>query len=294
MPNYDLVDIKKYDCFFVGFSRGCVGNCTFCTNVQMWGFNGKPCIRTYNKEKMIELLKEIIEKYDIKNFSIVDDNFLFFKANVISVCNFLKNYNLHFGIASRVDAINDEVLKALKSAGCHTILLGIESGSQRILNLLNKRATVQQNIDAIKCCRRNGLFSDASIMVGLPTETIEDLNETIKFVKNNNPDVPNIKLYGPMPAPLFDYCVAKKLIEKPKTLEDWAKWWTGYGGKISGLRHNISEIPDEYLEKVICDLQNHRFYRRKLLKFIFWLKLGEFKYILKRIKSSFEIKREKS
>ena len=105
----------------------------------MWGKNCNPFVRAYSPEKTIELLKRIPEIYKRKNFFIIDDNFLFFKNRCIEACKVLKEYDVSFYTVSRADAINEDVLKALKEAGCHTIAIGVESGSQKILDLLNKK-----------------------------------------------------------------------------------------------------------------------------------------------------------
>ena len=182
------------------------------------------------------------------------------------------------------DRIKIEILKALKKAGCHTVQIGIESGSQRVLDVLNKKVTVKQNYEAIACCKRNKIFCDASFMIGLPTETLEDLKMTAKLIRDTKPDVINLKIYVPLPgAPLFDYCVQKKLIEKPKTLEQWADWT----GSMTAVRHNVSEIPDEELMKAAIDLWNIDYYKKKFRKLIYWLKIGEYKYVIRGIKRVF-------
>lgn len=95
-PNYGLVDLKKYGVFYLSLSRGCPGSCTFCYNPKMWGIKGKPYIRAYNAEKSIQLTRLLAEKYKIKLFSIIDDNFMPFKSRAIEICNLLAKYKVHF------------------------------------------------------------------------------------------------------------------------------------------------------------------------------------------------------
>jgi len=285
-PNYDLVEVSKYNWIAVNLSRGCPGDCTFCYNAPMWGINkpgsekiteNNPFVRVLKTEKMIEIFKVIIEKHGVKNFSIVDDNFVFFKKRVIEVCKHLERYkDLSFICESRADTINDEVCVALKKAGCHYVQIGIETGSQRMLNFLNKETTVKQNLEAIRCLQRNGLFVDCSMMIGMPTETVEDLKMTIDFLKVAKPEHPNVKIYVLQPSQLFDYCVEQGWIDKPKTLEGWSKWI----GSMRWLGHNCSEIPDEVLVDTIRKLWSQRLYRRKLLAAQYWLKKGDIKHIV--------------
>ena len=269
IPNYDLVDMSKYSKINVSFSRGCPGNCKFCYNAPMWGIDGRPFVRMYTTEKAIEILRILIEKYKIKEFTISDDNFIFSKTKIISICDFLKQYKgISFFCGTRADSINDEVAKALKSAGCQYVQLGIESGSQRVLDFLNKNTTVQQNAEAIRILKKNKIFVDASFMIGLPTETLKELRQTVDFVKKTNPEHPNAKFYTLWPSELFDYCVKEGKIKKPKTLDEWANWIDN----LFNLNKNVSEIPNAELEKVAHEIWNYKIYQRKLRSFLFLLK----------------------
>ncbi len=281
LPNYSLVDIKKYGVFFVNMSRGCPGNCSFCYSSKMWGINGNPCIRSYSTKRAIEFLKELIEKYHVRSFFIVDDNFIPFKSRAIEICNFLKNYKVHFFCFGRADYINDEILIALKKAGCHTIQVGIESGNQRVLDFLNKKVTVQQNIDSIKFCKKHKLKIDASFMIGITTETPEELKDTVELIKIYKPDDVDVKIFSPMPGTtIFDYCIKNDFFKKPKTLEEWALWT----GNQRSIHHNTSKISDETLTNAIRELGAIGFYKNKFKRFFYWMSVGEFKYILKSFK----------
>ena len=276
LPNYNLVDLKKYEHFYVSVSRGCPGNCTFCATAKCWGINEKPFVRVFSQEKCVKLFKKIVEDYKIKTFEIVDDNFLAFKPMAFEVCKYLQNKNVNFWCFSRVDYIDDKILKELNNAGCHTIQIGAESGSQRVLDFLNKGVIVKQNIDAILCCKRNNITCDASFMIGLPTETLDEMKETINLIKKYQPDIPNVKIYNPLPgAPLFDYCVKNKLIKKPKTLEEWALWT----GNHRTVNHNVSTTTTKNLIKTAQDLWKINYYNTRIKKLIFWVKAGNFRNV---------------
>lgn len=278
LPNYNLVDLKKYGTFFVHLSRGCPGNCSFCYSCRMWGKNNKPFIRTYGPEKIMQLFKKVILEHKIKFFTISDDNFIPFKSTAFKVCDFLKKYNVHFFCYGRADYVNDEILRALKEAGCHTIQIGIESGSQRILDLLNKRTTVKQNFDAVMSCKRTGVYCDASLMMGLPTENSEDLKKTIDFIKKTKPDTVNLTMYSPLPGPpLFDYCISEGLLKKPKNLEEWSTWTGG----MFRIQHNVSEVKDDELMNAAREAESVNYYKNKFRKLGYWIKVGNFRYVLK-------------
>ncbi len=284
IPNYGLLDLKKYKIFYVSMNRGCPGNCTFCYNVRSWGKNGKAFVRTFSLEKSKELFKQLAEKYHFKVFSIVDDHFISNKPYAIELCTYLKNFNFHFFCFGRADYVDDEILKALKKAGCHTIQIGIESGSPKILNFLNKQVTVEQNRKAIECCRRNNIICDASFMLGLPIENIFNMKETVDFIKKTKPDIINLKIYDPLPgAIVFDFCISKGSLVKPQTLEDWASWT----GNMSRVNHNVSQVSDEMILKTAEEVWKVNFYKTKFKKLIFWFKIGEYIYALKGIKRLF-------
>ena len=290
LPDFSLVDVSKYDFFYILTSRGCPGRCTFCYNIQMWGKNGNPCVRFYNTEKTKQLFKYIIEDVGIKTFTIADENFITFKKRCIEVCDFLeKNYKgkINFFVFSRADFIDEETILALKRAGCHTVEFGLESGSKRILDLLNKNISIETQGNAITLCRKNGMFVDGAIMIGLPTETMEDLEMTRKFILKYKPDIPNFRIYNVLPASkIFDDLVASKKLKRPKTLEDWVNWQKDFGTS----QHNFSEIPSEVLEEFCRKGHKIFYYRTKIKKLIFWLKRGEIKYTFKHIIKLLKIK----
>ena len=287
LPNYNLVDLKRYEHFYVSVSRGCPGNCAFCETTNLWGINGRPFVRARGTKKSMELFREIIEKYKRNVFEIIDDNFLSFRSRCFEICEYLSKHRVYFHCFARVDYIDDKILKFLKKAGCHTIQIGAESGSQKILNLLNKRVVVQQNIDAIKCCKRNGITCDASFMIGLPTETLEDLEETKQLIKKYQPDIANVKIYNPLPgAPLFDLCVERGLIETPKTLEEWGLWT----GNHRTVNHNVSTTSVENLIKTSQELWKVHYYKTRLKKFIFWIRAGNFSNVFHGIKKAISSK----
>lgn len=278
LPNYSLVDLTKYTRFQVNLSRGCAHNCTFCYSCKMWGKNKNPFIRVYSIEKSKEYFKELIEKYGIKTFEIADDNFVQLKSRAVELCNFLSRYKVNFFCFGRSDYLNDEIMVALKKAGCHTIFIGVESGSQRILDFLNKRTTVEQNINAIKLCKKYKITSDTSFMIGITDETSNDLKMTRYFIKKYNPDVSNILIFNPFPGTeIFDYCVKNNLIIRPTNLEEWGNWT----GDMTKIKHNTSKISDKEIIDTYNEMIMFGFYRIKIKKFLYWIKVGEIKYALR-------------
>ncbi len=241
--DYDLIDVKKYPVATFYTSRGCPGRCRFCYNL------GRK-LRFYDTEKTIQMITQVLDKYHIREFTIADDNFANLSNRTTKICNSLSKYNAIFHIFLRVDQTFDKVMKNLKKAGCWSIQFGFESGSQRVLDFINKDTTIQQNINAVKQCRKYKIFVDGSFMLGLPTETIKEMNETVSFIKKYKPDSVDIKVYKPYPSTeLYEYSIANKLMERPKTLEEWENFCDLKEGYP-----NVSKIPTPLLLKTVNHL----------------------------------------
>ena len=104
--------------------------------------------------------------------------------------------------------------KEPRKAGCHTIYLGVESGTQKVLNFINKKVTIKQAKKAIKVLKEAGLRVLASFIIGVPGETISDINKTIFFAKKLDPDLVQFTLLTPYPGtPLFQKAVEKDWID---------------------------------------------------------------------------------
>jgi len=273
VPDYDLLEVKKYPVATFFTSRGCPGRCRFCYNL------GRK-LRFYNTEKTVEAITRVLDKYKIREFTIADDNFANLSKRTTRICNALSKYNAIFHIFLRVDQVHDKVMKNLKKAGCWAIQFGFESGSQRILDFIHKDVTVQQNINAIKQCKKYRIFVDGSFMVGLPTETVKEMKQTVNFIKKYKPDAVDIKAYSPYPSTeLYEYGIEKGLMEKPQTLDEWEHF--------CGLKEgepNLSEIPTPLLLKTIDELSKTS-YSIYLKKAFLLLANNHFKYALFKTKT---------
>ena len=259
IADYDLLEISKYPMITFYTSRGCMGQCKFC-------YNKGRRLRFYNTENIIKLMTSVIEKYNIKEFTIADDNFATQGERTKRICDALSKYNIIFHCFLRADQAYDEVLQNLKNAGCWGIQFGLESGNQRILDFINKRTTVEQNIKAIQQCKKYGIYAEGSFIIGLPTETEEEMNDTINFIKKYKPDCSNMNCFKPFPhTELFDLCVQEGKITIPQTLEEWIPYCN-----INAGEPNFSEIPTDKLLEVLKYTQRSNFLNiKKFFRLIF-------------------------
>jgi len=180
-------------------SRGCPFDCNFCQPISKKLFGLKH--RKRSPKNIVDELRILKNKYPIKSFSIVDDLFVMEEDYVKEFCQELikAKLNLKWRCNSRVNTITYEKLKAMKKSGCISIIFGVESGSQRMLDLMKKNITVKQTKNTFKLCKKAKISSMANILLGYPGETKESLEETIELIKEIKPEMLSVNLASPMP-----------------------------------------------------------------------------------------------
>jgi radical SAM superfamily enzyme YgiQ (UPF0313 family) len=145
-----------------------------------------------------------------REFFIQDDNFTINRARTIEFCKLLieANLGIAYKISSRVDYLDDELVGYLKRSGCYRIYFGVESGSQRVLDYLEKGITVDQIRNSFRITRNHGIDRCAYIMIGCPSEEIADIEMTLRLVKEITPEHLHCSICMPMPMT----CLYRKLI----------------------------------------------------------------------------------
>lgn len=216
IPAYDLLPMKCYrtseartkrqPSYSLLASRGCPGVCSFC-NKSVSGTK----VRYFSADRITEEFFLLRDKYGAENIAIWDDNFLTNHSLVNNVCDrLIKNkFNKTWSLEARVDYVNKDILKHLKEAGCDFIAYGIESGSQRMLDSMKKGITLEQITRAVKMTKEVGINIRGYFMMGLPYETLEDIEKTIQFAIELDIEVASFTLFVPLPGTL-DYKRAKK------------------------------------------------------------------------------------
>jgi anaerobic magnesium-protoporphyrin IX monomethyl ester cyclase len=167
-------------------SRGCPFQCAFCLVSRMCGnrFRGR------SPKNVVDELEWLRDTYEADAFSFYDDTFTFDKKRASEICHEMKkrNVNLPWDCRTRVDRVTRELLADMRNANCQLIHFGIESGSQKMLEIMKKGTTVEQNEKAIKLAKEVGLSSAISVVIGYPGETPELLKQTINFIRKTKPD----------------------------------------------------------------------------------------------------------
>ncbi len=165
-------------------TRGCPFQCNYCQPTKEILFGKK--VRRRTVDNIMLEIKDAIESYQITGFSIDDDTFTFDRKVVLDFAQQVKTLGLHWSCQSRSD-IDRETLIAMRDSGLNMLFVGVESGSQRILNLMNKKNTVEKNAEFIKICNDVGIQVWCNMMLGYPGETNEDMRLSLEFVRETRP-----------------------------------------------------------------------------------------------------------
>jgi len=146
--------------------------------------------RAFSPQRVIGEIQDLMSKYGTKGLYFINDNFTLRKKETIELCNLMiKNkLDLEWVCDTRVDLVNQDLLETMSKAGCKTIWFGVESGSQKILQRIGRNTTLEQIESAFKLCRKNGIQIACSFMLGLPDETIKEMEASLKFAKKLDPD----------------------------------------------------------------------------------------------------------
>ena len=232
-PDRELFDYQQivndnYDDgaeFMVG--RGCPFLCSFCINKSLRDiYRGKgPFVRYRTVDNVIAEIRQVVATYsNVAKITFQDDILALDKK---WLADFSEKYALEIGIPFRcnlrADNVDDDTLTLLKQANCTELWVGVETGSERLRNsLLKKQLPTATIVAAFDLIHKYGIKSKAYNMLGLPGETCEDIEETIRLNKLIKPDLKNITIFRPYPGTeLYEYCKSKDWISDRKVSGYW-------------------------------------------------------------------------
>jgi len=180
----EYLNVKPAD--VMSISRGCVYNCGFCETRKLWG----NICRGFSPQRVIGEMQDLMSKYGTKGIYFINDNFTLRKKETLELCDLMiKNkLDLEWVCDTRVDLVNQELLEKMSRAGCKTIWFGVESGSERMLQRIGRNTTLKQIETAFELCRKNRIQTACSFMLGMPDETLKDMEMSLRFAKKLNPD----------------------------------------------------------------------------------------------------------
>lgn len=243
-------------------SRGCIYNCSFCAPHATRMFGKGERIRSV--DNVLGELEILREKYPFKSLKFYDYSFLTKPEWVNEFCEKYRErgFNQDILCQSTVHSIcrHPELLIKLKKVGLKMLLVGFESGSDRVLKILHKAASAELNLKAAKIVRENGIILGGSFMLGVPGETREDARLTAKLVRKMKPHFTSVSFFTPIPGNyLYEKCMKEgiSLVEGPEDLVTFAP----DKPKIKGVDY-------EYLKGIAAEIMGTRFGGRLMGKFI--------------------------
>lgn len=237
-PDRNLImGIENYEPSQLGMvmtSRGCPYSCAFCGSKNMWHQK----VRWRSLESVFSEIEDLQNTFRVRNITFMDDSFTVNKKRLQEFCNqlFERKMDITWSCLARVDNIDDETIKILKKTGCTKVTVGIESGNDRILKLMDKKFDLKRIEAAVNVLKRNKMYWAAFFMFGVPSETKEEMIDTLTFMKKIKPDWSYISIFTPYPGTkMYDQAVGLGVIkEMPDyTLYTHQSHYIPFSGKIS-------------------------------------------------------------
>ena len=218
MKKYRLLDMDKHMTTMIT-TRGCPMQCSFCSSAAMHGKK----IRERSVENIVDEIEYLKTNYDIDTIAFMDDTFTLKKRKVMAICDEIlkRNIEIMWGCTSRVDTLDEKLLKKMKEAGCITIFIGVESADQQQLDNMCKNTTIAKIENAFKIAHKLKIRTIASVALGMPGDTKEIMNKTVKFVHKLKPNYAIYSLATPYPGTRFYKEAFEKNLIK---IKDWSKY----------------------------------------------------------------------
>jgi radical SAM superfamily enzyme YgiQ (UPF0313 family) len=182
----DLASPHDYfDTHIMMTSRGCAWSCTFCGSETTWGRG----FRANSLDYVLSAMAKVASRLPVKMIQIKDDTFTTQKNRVLSLCQKMRERKMGFfwSCDTRVDLLSDELLKEMRLAGCQRLSLGVESGSQAILDKIEKKITPEEILASTALAKKYGIKVRYFMMLGNRGETRETFAETLRFLERARP-----------------------------------------------------------------------------------------------------------
>lgn len=250
MPAYDLIDVSRYWSLasfvlvprrrYVSLitSRGCPYQCNYCHNLFGKRFRG------HSPERIVSEIEHFMNAYGINDVEFLDDVFNYDHDRAIEVCDLIRKKDLGVRLALpngvRTDTLSEELIEALDEAGLYFCSFALESGSPRIQKLMGKRLHVPSFIENVALAADRGIFSNGFAMLGFPTESEEELKQTIEIMCASKLHTGQFHTVTPFPG-------SKLFEELRRTQPELAAAIDFKDRSVFTIRVNLADVPDEVL-----------------------------------------------
>lgn len=267
-PAVDLLHLERYHGCNLAIpymtmvtARGCPYDCSFCSK-EPWGRH----VRYNSARRVVDEIERLVKGMGVKAIDFFDDTFIFNQNRIKEIAELIseRKIRFEFGITTRVNTVNKEILGTLKGMGCRTIAYGVESGDPGILRELDKKITIEQIKTAFKWAGEAGINTVGFFLVGNPMETEREVKNTIKLIKDINADYFIANILVPYPGSRL----YSNMLERGEIKEDYWKRVT-VEGKASPTPLANSKIPQRKLIKMRNHINRMPYMRLKsnILKF---------------------------
>jgi len=200
-------------------SKGCPFMCSYCINkFLIEKYKGKGAyLRFRSVDNLFEEIKQVIDRYNVKEIEFYDDTFTLNKERLKEFCErYPKEIGLPFYVNARVNAVTKEDFIRLKKAGCVRVSIGIEAGEEKIRNpILKRNQTEEQIINTFEWARQAGLKTYSFNMIGIPYENQESIKKTMELNRKINPDYVGVSIFNAFKGTeLYDLCLKQNWLTK--------------------------------------------------------------------------------
>lgn len=268
-PAYHLIDLERYfshpdnsmatmrkRVVDIITSRGCPANCVFCSIHTVWGKKW----RGRSPKNVVDEIEFLIKKYKIGQFRVQDDNLTFDRKRIMDICDEILKRGLNVkwdtpnGVA--IWALDEEVIKKMKRAGCYRITFGIESGCDKTQRYIRKVLDKNKIKKFIDFCHKNRIWVCSTFIIGFPYETREDINQTLDFILNLKINFPFVYVAQPyMGTDLYEDFKKEHLLEDIK-----------YTSNIKKSKYNTKHLSGEELNLIMGKIYK-QFYLKTILRY---------------------------
>ncbi len=249
------ITYKKFPVATMMSSRGCPAQCTFCDRSVFGNWT-----RQRDYMNVVDEMQELVDVYGAKEIKFYDDTFTINTKRVLQICDEIKRRKLDvtWSCLTRVANVNREILEAMHSAGCWHLLYGIENGNQHMLDYIKKGTNLEQIRNAVKWGKEAGINIRGSFICGLPGETKETIENTVKFALSLGLDEANFYTLALYPGNELYHMMKKEGKIRHENYEDYNPLAYDDGAVLAYVPDGM----DEKELKQIIKKAHRRFYFR--------------------------------
>ena len=195
LVNPSLYTERDFGCIVT--SRGCPYLCSFCGSHNIWGRH----VRMRDIQSVFEEIKELYKERRVTFFTFFDDTFTLDRKRIFQLCDCIEKSNMHINwfASGRVDNMDENYVDKLKKGRCFVMQFGVESGSQKLLDKLNKGIELKKVLFVRDIFKKKKILFWATFLMGHPQETESSLEDTYEFIKKLHPDIINVNVFIPYP-----------------------------------------------------------------------------------------------